>query len=129
MVILNAVLYLSSVWYSILSFNQFFFIKILSYWFVTKSIVNYRKHDFSSIFILQKIWYFPQLQKIQKYGIYVEGFYENVVFHAVKGDINFWQILFEHNFKQTKKHRFNGGFSGHWNRRKIKNYMIACISS
>ena len=62
----------------------------------------YRKYDISL-----------NCRKSKKYGIHAEGFYENIVFHAVEGDINFWQILIEHNFKQTKKPRFNGGFSGH----------------
>ena len=36
MIILNAILYLSSTWYSILSFNQCFINEILPYWFVVK---------------------------------------------------------------------------------------------
>ena len=39
-----AILYLSSAWYSILSFNQFFIIEILPYSFVAKNIGNYRKY-------------------------------------------------------------------------------------
>ena len=44
MIIINAILYLSSAWYSILSFNQFFIIEILPYSFVAKNIGNYRKY-------------------------------------------------------------------------------------
>ena len=82
--IISHILYLSSVWYSILSFNQFFIIKILPYWFVTKNFENHRIITFSLIFVLQKIWYFCKLWKIKKIRcFYVKGFYENVVFHAV----------------------------------------------
>ena len=38
---------------------------------------------FSLILVFHKILYFPQMRKTQKYDIYVELFYENVVFHAM----------------------------------------------
>ena len=46
MIIVNAILYLSSAWYGILSVNKFFIIKTLPYLFVTKNIGNYRKYIF-----------------------------------------------------------------------------------
>ena len=46
MIIFNAVLYLSSVWYNILSFNQLFIIETLPYWFAAKNIGSYRKYIF-----------------------------------------------------------------------------------
>ena len=45
MVIVNAILYFSTTWYSILSFNHFFIVKILTYGFVMKNIGNYRTYD------------------------------------------------------------------------------------
>ena len=48
----------------------FFFVIILLYWFVTKNI---GKYDISG-----------KCGKSRKYDIYVERFYENVAFHAVR---------------------------------------------
>ena len=66
MIIVNGILYLSSAWYSIFSFIQFFIIKIFPYWFLTKSIEIIENMIFSLLLVLQKIWYFRQLRKIKK---------------------------------------------------------------
>ena len=57
MVIVNAILYLSSAWLIILSFNQFFLSKFCPsdlLWKISKIIKNM---IFSLIFVLRKIWY------------------------------------------------------------------------
>ena len=45
MIIVNAILYLSSARYSILSFNELFVIEILPYLYIVKNFGNYRKHE------------------------------------------------------------------------------------
>ena len=62
MVTFNAILYLSLAWYSILSFNQFFIIKIFLYWFFTKNIGNRRNNDIFLNFRLTEIMIFPSIE-------------------------------------------------------------------
>ena len=66
MIIGHAILYLSSAWYSILSFNQSFIIKILLYWFVTKIIGNHRKYDIFFNFRLTENMIFLQIAENQE---------------------------------------------------------------
>ena len=90
MIIVNAILYLSSTWYSILSFNHFFG----HYLALLKNNENYRKYDiFFDFRFTEKYDISVNCGKSRKYDIYVERFYENVVFHAV-----------------LKKRRKEGGF-------------------
>ena len=83
MIIVNAVLNLSSAWDSILSFNQCFIIEILPYCFFPKNIGNYRKYDIFFNFSVTENMIFSSIAEYQENIIYVERFYENVIFHAV----------------------------------------------
>ena len=66
MIIVNAILYLSSAWYSILSFNYIFFSLSCSIDLSQKITKIIENMIFSLIFVLRKIWYFRQLWKIKK---------------------------------------------------------------
>ena len=64
MIFVNRILYLLSAWYSIFSFNQFFIIKILPYWFVTKIFGNYRKYDNFFSFRFTENMIFPSIAEM-----------------------------------------------------------------
>ena len=66
MIIVNAILYLSSARFSILSFDQLFIMEILPYWYVVKNTGNYRKYDIFFNFRFTEISYFRQSRKIKK---------------------------------------------------------------
>ena len=70
MIIVNAILYLSSAWYSILSFNQLFIIEIVPYSFVAKNIGNYRKYDIFFNFRFTQNMIFPLIAENQENMIF-----------------------------------------------------------
>ena len=70
MIIVNAILYLSSAWYSILSFNQLFIIEIVPYSFVAKNIGNYRKYDIFFNFHFTQNMIFPLIAENQENMIF-----------------------------------------------------------
>ena len=65
MVIVNTILYFSTAWCSILSFNHFFIVKILTYWFVMKNIGNYRTYDIFFNFRFTEKMIFPSIAENQ----------------------------------------------------------------
>ena len=101
MIIVNAILYLSSAWYIILAFNQFFIIKILPYWFVTKNIGNYRKYDIFFNFCFTENMIFPPIAENQK----------NMIFTFIY-DI-FYAVVSPHSSMTTFKSSLNNEFE-HW---------------
>ena len=80
MIIVNAILYLSSARYSILSFNQLFIIEILPYWFVAKNNGNYRKYDifFNVRFTGNMI--FPSIAENQENTIFTLSVFTKMLF-------------------------------------------------
>ena len=80
MIIVNAILYLSSLRYSILSFNQLFIIEILPYWFVAKNNGNYRKYDifFNVRFTGNMI--FPSIAENQENTIFTLSVFTKMLF-------------------------------------------------
>ena len=80
MIIVNAILYLSSLQYSILSFNQLFIIEILPYWFVAKNNGNYRKYDifFNVRFTGNMI--FPSIAENQENTIFTLSVFTKMLF-------------------------------------------------
>ena len=80
MIIGHAIPYLSSAWYSILSFNQFFIIKILLYWFVTKIIGNYRKYDIFFNFRFTENMIFLQIAENQENMIFTLSVFTKMLF-------------------------------------------------
>ena len=80
MIIGHAIPYLSSAWYNILSFNQFFIIKILLYWFVTKIIGNYRKYDIFFNFRFTENMIFLQIAENQENMIFTLSVFTKMLF-------------------------------------------------
>ena len=80
MIIVNAMLYLSSAWYSILSFNQFFIIKILLYSFVAKNIRDYRKYDIFFNFRFAGNMIFPLIAENQESMILTLSVFTKMLF-------------------------------------------------
>ena len=62
--IVNAILYLSSAWYSI--YHLIFFLSLSCSIGLLRKITKIIENIFSLIFVLPKIWYFCQLRKIMK---------------------------------------------------------------
>ena len=80
MIIVNAILYLSSLRYSILSFNQLFIIEILPYWFVAKNIGNYRKYDIFFNFRFTGNMIFPSIAENQENTIFTLSVFTKMLF-------------------------------------------------
>ena len=80
MIIVNAILYLSSAQYSILSFNQLFIIEILPYWFVAKNIGNYRKYDIFFNFRFTGNMIFPSIAENQENMIFTLSVFTKMLF-------------------------------------------------
>ena len=108
MIIVNAILYLSSAWYIILACNQFFIIKILPYWFVTKNIGNYRKYDIFFIFCFTENMIFPPIAENQENMIFSLSIFTKMLFlysciapvplqllshHWIMPVLSFWKCL------------------------------------
>ena len=79
MVIVNAILYLSSVWYSILSYNHFL-IKILPYWFLTKNIRNCRKYNIFFNFRFTENMTFPSIAENPENMIFTLSMFTKMLF-------------------------------------------------
>ena len=79
MVIVNAILYLSSVWYSILSYNHFL-IKILPYWFLTKNIRNCRKYNIFFNFRFTENMIFPSIAENPENMIFTLSMFTKMLF-------------------------------------------------
>ena len=80
MIIINAILYLSSAWYITLSINQFFIIKILPHWFVSKNIGNYGKYDIFFHFRFTENMIFPQIAENQENVIFTLSVFTKKLF-------------------------------------------------
>ena len=80
MIIVNGILYLSSAWYNIFSFNQFFIIKILPCWFVTKSIGSYRKYNIFFNFRFTENMIFPSIAENQENVIFTLSVFTKMLF-------------------------------------------------
>ena len=80
MIIVNAILYLSSAWYSILSFNQLFIIEIVPYSFVAKNIGNYRKYDIFFNFRFTGNMIFPSIAENQENMIFTLSVFTKMLF-------------------------------------------------
>ena len=79
MIIVTAILYLSSARYSILSFNQLFTIEILPYWFVAKNLGNYRKYIFFNFRFMENMIY-PLIAENQENMIFALSFFTKMLF-------------------------------------------------
>ena len=80
MIIVNAILYLSSLRYSIWSFNQLFIIEILPYWFVAKNNGNYRKYDIFFNFRFTGNMIFPSIAENQENTIFTLSVFTKMLF-------------------------------------------------
>ena len=80
MVIVNAVLKLSSAWYNILSFNQCFIIEILPYCFVAKNIGNPRKYDIFFNFCFTETMIFLSIAESQENMIFTLNIFTKRLF-------------------------------------------------
>ena len=106
MVIVNAILYLSSAWLIILSFNQFFLSTSCHFDLLWKILEIIENVIFSLVFVLRKIWYFSQLRKMQKIWYLGWTFFRkwclscSVVFIRISGMR--WQFLvLKQNYKRV----------------------------
>ena len=80
MIIINAILYLSSAYYSILLFNQLFIIEILPYWFVARNIGNYRKYHIVFNFRFTGNMMSPSITENQENMIYTLRVFTKMLF-------------------------------------------------
>ena len=78
MIIVNTILYLSSAWFSILSFNYIFI--MFPYLFVAKNIGNYGKHDIFFNFRFTGKIIFPSIAECQENVIFTLSGFTKVLF-------------------------------------------------
>ena len=93
MIIVNAILYLSSAQYSILSFNQLFIIEILPYWFVAKNIGNYRKYDIFFNFRFTGNMIFPSIAENQGNMIFTLSVITKMLFFMQCRELHIMQLI------------------------------------
>ena len=93
MIIVNAILYLSSAHYSILSFNQLFIVEILPYWFVAKSIRYYRKYDIFFNFRFTGNMIFPSIVENQENMIFTLSVIMKMLFFMQCRELHIMQLI------------------------------------
>ena len=80
MIIVNAILYLSSARFSILSFDQLFIMEILPYWYVVKNTGNYRKYDIFFNFRFTENTIFPSNAENHENVIFMFSVFTKMLF-------------------------------------------------